>query len=240
MQPSIDAGYTRAAGPLVLAGTALLLLTALSHPASGRSLLDPGATVGHVWYLAHVAGVSAWPVILVGLQSRTRTPSVEGLDGLAFAAAAVGAGAAIISGVFGGFVRPRLAAVVTSAPSPTRGLEESLYGYNTLVNDTFADVYQLSIAVAVALWSVALVRRSRRVEQALGWFGLLAAVGLVALYPTGVVSVNAEDFHAFVAINLVLAAWLLARGLTIITATGPRLEIHRDKQPTSNGPRSDA
>lgn len=207
-----NVNYTRAAGPLVLAGTALLLLTALSHPARGRSLLDYGAPVGHAWYAAHTAGVSAWPVILVGLRSRTPTPRVDGLDTLAFTAAVVGAGSAVISGIFGGFVRPRLAAVVTAAPPSTRGPLEALYDYNTLVNDTFADVYQLAIAVAVALWSVTLARSSRIVEQAQGWFGLVAALSLVVLYPTGLVSVNAEDFHAFVAINLVLAAWLMARG----------------------------
>ncbi len=180
-------------------------------------MLDPGASVGHVWYAAHIAGVSAWPMILVGLRSRAPAPRIHVLDALAFTAAVIGAGAAVISGIFGGFVRPRLAAVVTAAPPPSGGPWETLYDYNTLVNDTFADVYQLAIAVAVGLWSVTLARSARIAEQALGWFGLVAAVSLVVLYPTGLVSVNAEDFHAFVVINLVLAAWLLARGLVIIT-----------------------
>lgn len=207
---------TRRAGTILIAGSVALILTGLLHPPSGDSLLKPGHQAGVVWYLAHLLGVGIWPffvagVVLAGRELRTRSPmfTLFGVTAFVFAGAnAIGAG------LFGGFIRPRLADEYQTASDTARPTLAAVYHFNNTVNETLADAYQVGIGVAIGLLSISLIRGN--VRSVLGWVGVLIG-GLIAItFATGLLSVHATDFHVFVLVNLAIAAWIASLGAALI------------------------
>lgn len=215
----------RAVGYLLLASSAALVLTGLLHPRSGRALLEPNHDVGPLWYVTHVLGVGVWPVLSVGFALLTRRLARLGaplLSATAFASFIFAAGSATGSGLLGGFVRPRLAAAYQLRPGGDRDVLTSVYDYNTTANETFADAYQVALAVAIALWSIGLIRtRPDRSQIILGWVGAIGGVLLALAFVTGVLSVQAADFHVFVLANLGCTAWIVALGVRLVRSRAP-------------------
>lgn len=212
----------RTAGALLIAASAAQVLTALLHPESGSALLDPDhGPVGHTWYAAHLLGVGVWPVFGVAFVLLQRELAGRGerllpLAGLSvFTFAAV---SAALSGLLGGFVRPRVAAHYLAAPEGDRGMIRTTYEYNTVVNETLADAYQVALALSVALWSIALIRVGTSAQRVLGWFGAVGGAATAAAFLSGFLSVQAADFHVFVLVNLGYAAWFVALGCLLLRA----------------------
>lgn len=203
-------------GAVLIAGSAALVLTGLLHPPSGDVLLQSDHRVGHDWYVAHLVGVGVWPFLVaaVALASRqvfgrSPLPALFGWAAFLFAGAT-----AVGSGLYGGFVRPRLAADYQAAAGSEQPMLAALYDYNTTVNETFADAYQVAIGVAIALLSVSLLRDSLR--SILGWLGLIGGSTIAATFATGLLSVQAADFHVFVLVNLVVAGWIAGFGGVVL------------------------
>ena len=122
------------------------------------------------------------------------------------------AGSAIGSGILGGFVRPRLAADYLAAPESERVTLQAIYNYNTVANETFADAYQVAFAIAVVLWSVALLRTGNTFRRVLGGLGVIGGAAIAVVFLAGWQSVLSADFHVFVLINLACAGWVAALG----------------------------
>lgn len=208
----------RGAGLIVAGSTAAVVLTALLHPASGRALLVDGHQVGRIWYLAHFLGVGVWPVFVVGIAAlrehlRRAGGGFTAWIGTAFFVAA--AGTAMGSGLLGGFVRPRLALAYQAAPVRDRDVLAAIYDYNTVVNETFANAYQAAIGISIAMLGISLLRLRRTSATALGWAGIALGSLISLAFVSGVLSVQAADFHAFIGVNLAISAWfaVLAAGL---------------------------
>lgn len=210
----------RVAGVLLIAGSAAQVLTALLHPESGPALLDPAhGGVGPAWYAAHLLGVGVWPLFAVALVLLRRELAGRGERLLPLAGLSVfvpAAAAAALSGVLGGFVRPVLAARYLAAPVVDQGVVRAIYDYNTLVNETLADTYQVALALSVALWSVALVRAGGSGDRVLGWMGAVGGTAAAGAFLSGLLSVDAADFHVFVLVNLGHAAWFAALGALLL------------------------
>lgn len=221
-------------GAVLIAGSAALVLTGLLHPPSGDALLQTGHQLGHDWYVAHLLGVGVWPFLVAGVAlagrqvlGRSPLPAMFGWAAFLFAG-----GAAVGSGLYGGFVRPRLAATYQAAPAADQPMLAALYDYNTTVNETLADAYQVAVGVAITLLSVCLLRTSLR--SILGWLGLLGGSMIAATFATGLLSVQAADFHVFVVVNLVVAGWLAGFGGMIMREPGPGPSSRR-RNPSPSG-----
>lgn len=229
MPQSTQQETSRIAGALLVTGSAAQVLTALLHPESGPALLDPAhGGVGPAWYAAHLLGVGVWPVfgvalVLLGRELARRGERLLPLAGLSVFVPA--AAAAALSGVLGGFVRPVLAARYVAAPVGDQGVLRAVYEYNTLVNETLADAYQVALALSVVLWSVALVRTGTSGERVLGWIGAVGGVAAAGAFLGGLLSVDAADFHVFVLVNLGHAAWFAALGALLLRARAPRDQV---------------
>lgn len=206
----------RQTGTILMAGSVALILTGLLHPPSGDSLLQPGRHVGHDWYVAHLLGVGVWPFLIVGVALAGRHVLARSpLLTLFGSAAFVFAGAtAIGSGLFGGFIRPRLAEDYQTATAADQPKLAALYDYNTTVNETLADAYQVGIGVAIALLSVSLL--FGHVRSVLGWVGLISGSAIAITFATGLLSVQAADFHVFALVNLAVAAWIAGFGVVLM------------------------
>lgn len=210
---------TRPIGIILIVATALLLFTALTHPPSGEALLtsDGIKNVDTLWYLAHIVGVGVWVLFISGfallqkqLASRGETIwSMIGLLAMAFAG-----GSAFISGIFGGFVRPQLANMLLAAAPDKQAVLHSVYEYNTMVNNMFANAYQVAFALTIVLFSVSFLRLGLG-KPMFNWAGIIGGAAIALGFISGHLVVQSSNFHVFVAVNLLSAAWTLALGILI-------------------------
>lgn len=206
-------------GAIVAASTSAVALTAVLHPASGRALLADGHDVGWLWYLTHFLGVGVWPVFAVGIAGLgvllgQRRGGLTVRVGTAFFV--VAAGAAMGSGLLGGFVRPQLASAYQAAPAGQKSALLAIYDYNTVVNETFADAYQVAVAVSIALLGVGLLRLETVAAVFLGWGGVVLGTLVTVAFATGLLSVKAAHLHVFVGVNLAISAWFALLAVELI------------------------
>ena len=214
-------------GSALLVGGIMVVLTGLFHPQSGDALLAMRSIeeLDHAWYPAHVLGVGVWPILGLGfgLLWRDLVRRGEGAFSLAgFAFVAFAGMMASASGIFGGFVRPAVAAEYLASSAGERGVLRAVYEYNTLVNDTFADAYQVAFAVAMVLFSASLILVGRAYHATPAWDGVLGCAGVVVggssalAFGSGWLHVDASNFHVFVVANLLYAGWTLAVGVLLL------------------------
>ena len=83
--------------------------------------------------------------------------------------------------------------------------------YSGLLNQAFARIYTLLASIAIALWSVAIVR-SRTLPRAAGIYGLVIAPVIFVAVASGHVRL---DVHGFGAVVLLQAIWSIAVGAAL-------------------------
>ena len=98
----------------------------------------------------------------------------------------------------------------------------AVYEYNTLVNDTLADAYQVAFALAMVLFSVSLIRAGRAHytaqswDRVFGWAGVVVGGSSALAFGSGWLHVDASNLHVFVLANLLNAGWTLAVGVAML------------------------
>jgi hypothetical protein len=88
---------------------------------------------------------------------------------------------------------------------------QPLAEYTGYLNQAFARIYTLLAAIAIALWSIPIVR-TRRLPRAIGIYGLVMAPVVFVVVGSGHIRL---DVHGFGAVVLLQAIWSIAAGTAL-------------------------
>ena len=205
--------HLRLSGWALIAGSVGLLVTIVLHP-SERGLFDPAQTesVGRTTIMAHSIALFALPLLFigaVGIYRRIGWNSSVALAGLIIYGFAL---VAILNAVvIDGLVTPGLARAIANA-TPDKAAEWNIaLKHNGLLDQAFMNVFLIASSLAVALWSVAIVRTGA-VARVIGILGFLLSAGTIVALVTGLLSRN---LHLFLLALVGQAIWFLSNGVQL-------------------------
>lgn len=205
----------RFTGTTLVIGAAGGVITMALHPVgSGPERIAQQAGM--------IVGVHALAIVSITLQGfgflrftrlirERRALADAGL--VAFALAVItGSLAAAVSGL----LTPHMAAHALQADDAAQPAWRVAFAYNFMLNGVLSNVFITATSVAIALWSLALVRTGTR-WTALGTFGVVVAVAAVGALFTGRLRHNVHDVGLFV---FATSAWIVALGALLCRGRG--------------------
>jgi hypothetical protein len=206
----------RASGAALIAGAVLGLATMALHPTGSELAQGVGRSVWPALLnvFAHSLAIASCPLMLFGAFGFTRRLSTGyGLADLALATYAFALVAVMSAAIASGFIAPHVIEALGHAEGQ-RPIIGSLFHFNYQVNQAYAKVFVVLSAIAIVLWSVAILR-ARSFARGIGIFGCVVG-GLLLI---GMVSGHLRlNLHGFGTIMLIESAWLIAVGVTLYRA----------------------
>jgi hypothetical protein len=205
--------HLRLSGWALIVGSVGILVTLVLHP-NERGLFDPTQTesVGRTTIVVHSIALFALPLLFmgaVGFYRRIGWNSSVALAGLIIYGFALVAMLNAI--VIDGLVTPGLArAIVNAGPGGSEGWKIAL-NHNGLLDAAFMNVFLMASSLAIALWSVAIVRTGA-VARVIGILGFLLSAGTIIALVTGLLSRN---LHLFLLALVGQAIWFLSNGVQL-------------------------
>lgn len=175
----------------LLAGTAGVIITLALHP-TGRGLFAAETFQAEARKLiaVHSLALISLPVWFMGAcglsrrlasasDARTASNDPSGFVGLVLYGFAVAAMSTAV--VFDGLVSPGLAHQIINATGTVGQGWRIAFNYNGMVDQAFVRVFIVGSSLAVAVWSVSMVR-NQRLARPLGIYGcILGAASVIAL-----------------------------------------------------------
>ena len=207
----------RLGGLAMIAGVMMGLVTMALHP-TGDDVTRDMATQGALAVAVHALGIAAAPVALFGALALTRVLGEDGplarggLAELALAFQALAAVATLMAATASGFLAPALIASVMAAQGDERIAAAAVLHYNGGLNQAFARVLVGASSVAIALWSVEMLR-TRRLGRGTATYGLVVALVTLAMLLSGSLRL---DVHGFGAVVLAHGVWTVLAGLSLM------------------------
>jgi hypothetical protein len=206
----------RVSGIALIAGSAAGLVTMGVHP-TGAQMFAPGQLqhVAHVNVAAHALALASLPVLFLGALGLSRRLSLHAplvsaaLVTYAFALVAV-MNAAIMDGLVNTAIAPHIG---VGDPAVADGWR-LLFNYTGFLNQAFARVFTVASSIALALWSVAILRTAI-FSHAVGVYGCVLAPITVLAVVSGHLAL---DVHGFGAIVLSQALWYIIVGVQMYRA----------------------
>jgi hypothetical protein len=204
-------------GLAVVVGAVGLVVTMVLHPTGGD--LEHIARMASVAVPVHALAIASLAVSLcgfLGLTARLRKAGdgwpalapVAGYVALAFGSVA-GLGAAALNGLATPAYVQGLLDEGADAAALDAGRQVIAYAFH--LNNDLSRVLIVCLAVAVLLWSAAIVA-TRALPRWVGALGLVAGVAALALFFAGAIGIDVHDFGLFV---FGYAAWSVAAGLLL-------------------------
>lgn len=194
-----------AAVALVTCSIAGLVVMAL-HPTGGE--VSREASAGGAMALVqgvHWLAIVAQPLLLAGTLAITMRLRVRRDAAVAaYIFFAVASAAILIAAAASGLVSPGvLRGMHDSGAGVTMSMENALH-YTFLLNQAFARIYVVLGAIAIALWSWAILG-GRELPRALGFYGLLFGAALVVGLASGQLTLG---IHGFGLVILGQGVWM--------------------------------
>jgi hypothetical protein len=206
---------TRLGGAAMIAAAIAGIIIMAVHPAS-HGLLTPGqfSTVAAIGEAVHIVAIITLPIAFLGALALARhmdSPNRVAMSALAIYGFAL---VAIMSAAtFSGLVAiPSLQRVVEQPQSA--GEWRGFATYSGVVNQGFARIYTILVSIAIALWSIQIVR-TRILPRAAGIYGLVVAPVIFVAVASGHVRL---DVHGFGAVVLLQAIWFVSAGTALYRA----------------------
>lgn len=203
---------TRLGGAAIIAAAVAGIIVMAVHPTS-HELFAPGkfSAVAVLGEAVHIFAILSNPVAFLGALALARyldLPNRIAMSALAvygFALVAVTI-AATLSGLVAIPIMHKLVDQSQSSPQL-----ELLAQYTGLLNQAFAKIYALLTSIAIALWSIPIIR-TRRLPRAAGIYGLVIAPVIFVAVVSGSVRL---DVHGMGAVVLLQGIWFIAVGATL-------------------------
>jgi hypothetical protein len=172
-------------------GTLAGFITMAFHPTGAEVVANAAAGGRNVLAVAmHLLALCGLPFVLAGLLGFTVMLRRRDLAVLGFAFYLLGAVAAMIAAIASGLIAPEVAQLVT-----TTGM--SALRYTRLINQSFAVIYAVLTAVALVVWSAALVI-GRDGYTRLAIYGLVVGPVLLIVVVGGLLPLNVHGFGVVV------------------------------------------
>ena len=188
------------------------IITMAAHPTS-HDLLAPGqfSTVAMLGEAIHIFAIISTPVAFLGALALARhmdSPNRLAMSALAFYGFAL-VTIAIAATLSGLVAIPILQKLVDQPQSAAQW--EGFANYTGRLNQAFARISTLLASIAIALWSIPIVR-TRRLPRAIGIYGLVMAPVVFVVVGSGHIRL---DVHGFGAVVLLQAIWSIAAGTAL-------------------------
>jgi hypothetical protein len=203
------ASFDRASGVTLIIGSIGLIVTMMIHP-SGPELFIPGqmSHVIRIGIVAHSIAVCSIPILFLaalGFSLRIRPSGILPIAALVvFGLASV---AIMNAAIFSGLVATEIAGQIV-APNVDPSWRMAFH-FNGQLNQAFALVYILGSPAAVLLWSIWMLRSSRRSRGVFIYRKVLAPLIFLATI-SGRIRL---DVHGFGAIALSQTIWFIGVGI---------------------------
>jgi hypothetical protein len=198
----------RPQGIAIIVATLCMAITMSLHP-SGSQLLNQYAEYVRTNILAHGLALFAIPFTLMGaagITRRLRRAGASGSADLAGATYLVSNVAVLIAGTASGLIAPAIAARLQTPDPATEAVWRTLFRFTGIVNQSFAMLYVVGLALSVLVWSFG-IWRSAAFARWIAVFGTILSVALLVLL---VVSRANLDVHTFGLVVLLQGAWMVA------------------------------
>jgi hypothetical protein len=213
----------RLGGIALIVGAVCGMITMVLHPVTGPNPITPAQfeKLAILMIGVHVLAIAGVPFSFLGalaLARRLDSSSRLGLAGLVIYS--LGLIAVVIAPALSGLVGTEILRRII-AGGPDGELWRTLSEYNFLINQAFAKIFVVASCSAVALWSLAIIKR-RAFPVALAMYGLLLGAGLIILLVSGGLSVDA---HGFGLVIFSQAIWFVIAGIFLMRSkeTLPRV-----------------
>jgi len=206
----------RAAGAIIVAASLLALLMMAHHPSgSTRDMavfVEQIARVGALNRVVHGALIALLAALLFGFAEFSRVFGAgRPLVRAALVAYAIGTAADIGAATINGFAVGRIAAHYAGADAAALEQLRALLHLGWAMNQSLADLGEVAHAIAMVLWSLAILRT--RTQRLLGASGVLVG-GAIALALLG--GWLTLDVHGMLLAVLCASAWNVALGVQLL------------------------
>ena len=193
----------------LIVGSALMIITMALHP---HGVISPAEVerVARNLTAVHSIGLASVPLIFlgdIGLSQRLRGPDRLALAALVifgFACAAI-----MDAAVMDGLVGPNVMRRFVEADTAAKGMWQVALRFGFEINQGYARLYAVLSSVALALWSVNILR-SRKLGRGVGIYGCVIAGITLGAVVSGKLRM---DVHGFGALVLGQAIWFVAAGM---------------------------
>lgn len=206
-------------GLALLVATVAMAITMSLHP-SGAQLLNDYAGTASRNLVAHGLALLAVPFTLMGALGISRRIAREGagatadLAGLTYLVSNV---AVLIAGTASGLIAPAIAQRLQLPDPATEAVWRTLFRYTGIINQSFATLYVVGLAMSVLLWSIG-IWRSAAFARWIAGSGALLSVGLLVLLAASRAHL---DVHTFGLVALLQGAWMLAVAWPMLRRVSP-------------------
>ena len=206
----------RTAGAIIVAASLLSLLMMAHHPSgSTRDMavfVEQVARVGALNRVVHGALIALLAALLFGFAEFSRVFGAgRSLVRAALVAYAIGTAADIGAATINGFAVGRVAAHYAGADTAALEQLRALLHLGWAMNQSLADLGEVARAIAIVLWSLAILRT--RTQLLLGASGMLVG-GAIALALLG--GWLTLDVHGMLLAVLCASAWNVALGVQLL------------------------
>ena len=203
----------RSAALAIIAGSLAGLATMALHP-TGRDVVQ-NASAGGTNSLAaavHWLAIVAEPLVLAGTLALTlRLRAQRDIAIGAYVFYAVAGVRVVMAAIASGLVAPGALRGMRDADEATRALMMSDLHYTGLLNQAFAAVYVVFSAIAILLWSAAILGGGgRELPRALAVYGLLLGAVLLLGVASGHLRLGVHGFGLVVLGEAVWMIWAAA------------------------------
>lgn len=221
----------RLGGIALIVGAVSGMITMGLHPVAGPNPITPAQfeKLAALMIGVHVLAIAGVPFCFLGalaLARRLDSPGRLALAGLVIYS--LGLIAVVIAPALSGLVGTEILRRIIAGGSDGE-LWRTLSKYNFLINQAFAKIFVVASCSAVALWSLAIIKR-RAFPVALGIYGLLLGAGLVILLISGNLSLDA---HGFGLVVFSQAIWFVVAGIFLMRSKETLLRGSAPEHPST-------
>ena len=206
----------RASAVAIILGAVAFVVTMALHPTGGD--LDHILKIAPIVVGTHSLALASLALAVLGFLGLTVCLSEDKVFATAgMVAFAFGSIAAMCAAVLNGLALPTFVQYHAQSDAATLNIIRLILGYNHALNAAFARVFMVATAVAVVLWSIAIVR-TRALPRWVGLVGSAAGVGALGMLLVGAIGVDVHDFGLFV---FGYSAWAILIGLQLWRQADP-------------------
>lgn len=203
-----------ASGTLLIIGSLLMVLVMATHP-TGHQMVTPegGHRLIALNMTVHGLAIASVPLLFIGLLGLQRRLGHSDLTAAALVFYGFAGVAVMSAALTSGFVA---SGVIHEFIGAAEGAERDLYGrlleYTHFFNQGYAGVHTFASCVAIALWSMAMLK-SGRMGKPVAWAGIAVGSLIAVFFVLGHLRL---DVHGFGIITVAQSAWLIWVGILLL------------------------
>jgi hypothetical protein len=189
----------------LIAGSVGMIITMIFHP-GGKIAPEQLEHMIRLSIGVHSLALLTVPVLFLGAWGMSRR--LDGGDRLAWAGLvlfAFASAAVMNAGTLNGLAAPKLMRLIAAATPETRETWRMIANFSFQVNQAFARVYAVGASLAIALWSVAILRY-RSLGFGVGIYGVILGLVTALAICSGLLT---PDRHGFAILIFGQAIWFL-------------------------------